>query len=152
MIAAADRVEITDDETLGKAGDLVKMHRAAQHHIDEAHRTVKAPYLAGGRAVDAEKNTLIGKLEPAQRLVQGRMNEFTARRAAEQRAEQERVAAEQRAAADRAAQAERERERAEREAAAAAEAAANAQDAEAVEAARIAKEIADEAPSQRTRP
>lgn len=104
MIAAADRVVIESDETLGRAGDLAKMYRAAANHIDETHQAVKAPYLAGGRAVDAQKNALRTRLDEAGRRVSASMNAFVAQRAAEQRAEQERIAAEQRAAAEVAAQ------------------------------------------------
>lgn len=116
FIGAADRAVATDDETLGKCGDLVKSYRACLSHINITHKTVKEPHLLAGRLVDAEKNALTEKVEAAKRKVEGIGDAFTAKRDAERRAEQERIAAEQRAAAERAAAAERERERAEAEA------------------------------------
>lgn len=116
-IDAADRVVVNDDDSLGRAGDLVNIYRAALKHIDATHKTVKQPYLDGGRMVDAEKNALIGDIETAKRKVEGIANTFVAKREAEARAERERIAAEERAAAERAAAAERERQRAEQEAA-----------------------------------
>lgn len=88
MIDAAERVEVANDETLGKAGDLIKMYRAAEGHINETHKAVKEPYLRGGRAVDAEKNSLINRIQPARDKVQGRMNEYAMRAAALAPAEQ----------------------------------------------------------------
>lgn len=116
MLAAKDRVEVEDDDSLGRAGDLIKLYRAAGQHIDQAHTVVKRPYLEAGRAADAEKNRLKEPLGEATRAVNDKMNAFLAKREAEARAERERIAAEQRAAAERAAAAERERARAEEEA------------------------------------
>lgn len=113
MIAAKDRVAIDDEDSLGRAGDLIKMYRKAGQHIDQAHTEVKRPYLEAGRAADAEKNRLKEPLSAAANDVTGKMNAFLAKREAEARAERERIAAEQRAAAERAAAAERERQRAE---------------------------------------
>ena len=104
-LAAVDRIEVTDDDTLGKAGDMIKLYRAIANHISDAHRDVKAPYLESGRAVDAEKKRLLGPVEDARDRVQRQMNEFMAKRAAEERAERERIAAEERARAAEAAEA-----------------------------------------------
>lgn len=144
-LSAVDRVEVVDDETLGRAGDLVNIYRACLKHIDATHKTVKQPYLDGGRMVDAEKNALIGPIEDAKRRVEAAGNAFTAKREAELRAERERRAAEERAAAERAAAAERERQRAEQEAADAARNAASDEErqtaaARAAEAAQAAEE------------
>lgn len=105
ILAASKRVAVTDDETLGKAGDLIKIIRAAGDHVTVTHKTVKQPYLDGGRAADAEKNALLGNLEDARSSVNGLMNEFMSRRAAAERAERERREAEERAAAQAAAEA-----------------------------------------------
>lgn len=118
-IEAVERAEVSDEETLGKAGDLDKILRHCDSHIAETHKAVKQPYLDGGRAVDAEKNRLTGPLTDARHKLRDRMNGFMAEREAKHRAEQARIAAEQRAAQEAA-------ERAEREARAAEEAAARA--------------------------
>lgn len=115
-IAAADRATATDDETLGRCGDLVKGYRACLAHIDATHRTVKEPYLKGGRLVDAERKALAERVEEAKRRVEKIGDDFVAKRDAERKAEQERIAAEQRAAAEKAAEAERQRLAAEAEA------------------------------------
>jgi hypothetical protein len=147
-VDAAGRAKAVDDETLGRCGDLVNVYRAMLKHIDATHKTVKEPYLQGGRIVDAEKKALAERVEGAKRQVEAVGNAYAAKRAAEQRAEQERIAAEQRAAAERAAAAERERERAEREAALAQQQAANAEERAAADyRARKAAEAAEEAMS-----
>lgn len=134
-IAAVDRANVTDEETLGKAGDLEKILRACDGHISETHKAVKQPYLDGGRAADAEKNRLIAPISDARLKLKDRMNGFMAQREAERRAEQARIAAEQRAAQEAADRAAREAHEAEEAAQRAAAAATN--DAER-EAARIA--------------
>ena len=143
MIASVDRASATDDETLGRCGTLAKMLRAAVSHVESTHKVVKEPYLLGGRAVDAEKNRLVGILSPAQAKLQDKMNAFMAEREAKRRAEEARRAAEQRAAAEAAAKAEREAREAEQAAARAAAEAASDEDREAAE--RAAAVAADEA-------
>lgn len=133
LIGAAERAEATDDETLGKCGDLVKGYRACLSHIDQVHKAVKEPYLKGGRLVDAERKVLAERVEAAKRKVEGIGNAFVADRDAKRRAEEKRIAAEQRAAAERAAEAERERERAEADARRAAENAASEEERRAAE-------------------
>lgn len=125
LVDSADRAVAEDDATLGKCGDLVRGYRALLSHIAATHKTVKQPYLDGGRAADAEKNELVEKVEAAKRKVEGIGDAFVAKRAAAERAERERIAAEQRAAAERAAEAERKREAAEAEARRAAQEAKN---------------------------
>jgi hypothetical protein len=115
-VDAAERVVVDDEESLGRAGDLINIYRKLLKHIDATHKAVKQPYLDGGRLVDAEKNGLIGKVEDAKRSVEGIGNAFVAERDARLRAERAAREAEEREAAARAAAAERERERAEREA------------------------------------
>lgn len=134
-----------DEETLGKAGDLDKILRACDGHISDTHKTVKQPYLDGGRAVDAEKNRLVHPITEARSKLRDGMNAFMAKREAARRAEEARIAAEQRAAQERAQAAEAERRRAEEAAAAAARDAEQAKrdgDAEALEAARLAEQNA----------
>lgn len=148
--AGAGRVRVTNDEEYGRAGEFIKIMRGAAGHINDAHKAAKEPYLEGGRAVDAAKNVLIARLDDAKAKVQPLMNEYAARKDAEERAERARIAAEQRAAADRAAAAERERQQAEADARRAAAEATNAEEraaaqARADEAARIADEAMEAA-------
>ena len=146
IIGAVDRVKITDDASLGRAGDLDNLMRAADAHVTKTHVAVKAPYLAGGRLVDDQKNTMLARLAGPRSVLKAAMNEFVAEREARMRAERERIAAESRAAAARALAAEREREQAEREAAKAMRDAANAEEREAaLERARLAEIAAEEA-------
>lgn len=106
MIEAVARVEVTDDVTLGRAGDFVKMLRQAGQHVDAAHKAAKEPYLKAGRAVDEEKNALSLRLASARAEVETRANTFLAQRQAEERAEREKQAAEARRQAEDAAAAE----------------------------------------------
>lgn len=112
FITAVDRAEVTDDETLGKAGDLDKMLRAAEQHVNEVHEKVKRPYLDAGRAADAEKKGFIGRISNGRFKLRDMMNGYMAKREAERRAEEARIAAEQRKAAEEAAAAERARQEA----------------------------------------
>lgn len=137
-IAAVDRANVTDDVTLGQAGDLDKILRACESHIADTHKIVKQPYLDSGRAVDAEKNRLTAKVSEAREKLKNVMNIFMADREAKRRAEQQRIEAEQRAAAEAAAAAERARIQAEEDAAAAARRAAEAESQEEREAANAA--------------
>lgn len=109
-IAAVGRAKVTDDETLGRAGDLDKVLRAAGQHIDATHKTVKQPYLDGGRACDAEKNRLAGPLAEARATLASQMNGYMAEREAARRAAEAERLAEERRQAELAAQAERERQ------------------------------------------
>lgn len=101
--ASSERVKVTDDDTLGRAGDLVKMIRAAVKHVNDTHSAVKAPYLAAGRTVDAEKNALNERLETAKRTAEKPMNAYVADQAAKRRAEEARLREEQRRQAEEAA-------------------------------------------------
>ncbi len=109
LVEAAERAKATDDETLGRCGDLVKSYRAVIAHVEATHKAVKAPYLEGGRLVDAERKAMLEPVERAKAKVEAIGNAYVAKRDAEARAERERVLAEQRAAAEAAARAERER-------------------------------------------
>jgi hypothetical protein len=105
-VAAVDRAEVVDDETLRNAGDLAKILRACEAYVAEVHKAVKEPHLARSRACDAEKNALTSKITVARSRLADVMNAFMAKREAERRAEEMRRAAEARAAAEAAAKAE----------------------------------------------
>ena len=161
LVDAAERAKAEDDETLGRCGDLVKSYRAIIAHVEATHKAVKAPYLEGGRLVDAERKAMLAPVEAAKAKVEAIGNAYVAKREAEAKAERARIEAEQRAAAEAAARAERERIEAEQ---AAARAAADAESEEereaaasaAAEAARCAEEaqraaaLAPAAPAERT--
>ena len=161
LVDAAERAKAEDDETLGRCGDLVKSYRAIIAHVEATHKAVKAPYLEGGRLVDAERKAMLAPVEAAKAKVEAIGNAYVAKREAEAKAERARIEAEQRAAAEAAARAERERIEAEQ---AAARAAADAESEEereaaasaAAEAARRAEEaqraaaLAPAAPAERT--
>lgn len=134
LIAAADRAKASDDETLGKCGDLVNAYRQCGDHVTKIHKAVKAPHREAGLLIDAEKNALTDRLNEAIARVRSVGDAFVADRDAKIKAERDRIAAEQRAAAERSAAAERERERAEREAAQEIANAANEQDRQAAQA------------------
>jgi hypothetical protein len=145
-LGAVARVVVTNDEQLGKAGNLVKIIRAAIQHVEGVHVAVKAPYLLGGRLVDAEKNALFGRLSAAKVKVEGIANVYLAKKAADEKAERDRIEAEQRAAAALAAQAERDRVAAEQAAAKAVEEATNKEERDAaLDRAAEAREIAAQA-------
>lgn len=76
LVASADRAVAVDEDSLGKCGELVKQIRAADGVVSSTHETVKAPYLAAGRAVDAAKNELVTQLAAAKKLVEGKQNTF----------------------------------------------------------------------------
>lgn len=112
-IEAVSRAVVTDDETLGKAGDLAKILRACEAYVTDVHKSVKEPHLARGRACDAEKNALTSKITAARASLSDVMNSYMAKVEAERRAEEQRKAAIARAAAEEAARAEREAREAE---------------------------------------
>lgn len=93
LLDAATRANAVDDDTAGRCGELVKQMRAAMKVVEDAHATIKAPYLAAGRAIDSAKNELVGKLDDAKRGVEAKqstyLREQEAIRAAEARRQRE---------------------------------------------------------------
>lgn len=112
---SAERCAVVDQDTAGKAGDLVKQVRAMMSLVTETHKTVKEPYLNAGRAVDEAKKVLESRLDAIKRKVEAKQTTFLreeeARRETERRrlqaiADQEardRAEADRKAAAERAA-------------------------------------------------
>lgn len=113
FIAAVDRAHVTDDDTLGRAGDLDKMLRAADAHVVEVHKAVKQPYLDGGRAADAERKAITDRIAGARFTLKDGMNAFVAQREAERRAREAARAVEERRLAEEARAAELARQEAE---------------------------------------
>lgn len=115
LVAGAGRCEVTDAETAGKAGDLVKSIRFMTNAIADAHQSVKEPYLKATRAVDALKNSHTARLDAAKRNVEAKQTEFLRAEQARRDAERREAEARAREEAERAAEAERQRIAAEME-------------------------------------
>lgn len=109
LAAAAERCAVTDAETAGKAGDLVKSIRAMSGAVADAHKTVKQPYLDAGRVADQMKNGLTVKLDAAKRTVEGKQTEFLRAEEAKREAARREAQAEAQRQAEAAAEAERKR-------------------------------------------
>lgn len=92
---AVDRADATDDETFGKCGEVVKNLRLAEQHVASVHKSVKEPYLQGGRLVDAEKNKLADRIAAGRSKVEAKMNGYAAQKRAREM-EAQRVADEER--------------------------------------------------------
>jgi hypothetical protein len=113
LAGAAERCAVVDQDTAGKAGDLVKQIRAMMGLVIETHKTVKEPYLNAGRAVDEAKKALEGRLDTMKRKVEAKQNQFIREEEARRTAEQRRLQAiadqqaREREEADRKAEAER---------------------------------------------
>jgi hypothetical protein len=76
LTASADRATATDDDSLGRCGELVKQIRAATKVIEDTHKTTKQPYLDAGRVVDEMKNGLVGPLNAAKTKVEAKQNQY----------------------------------------------------------------------------
>jgi hypothetical protein len=107
LLASAARAPevVSDDETAGKVGDLIKLLTTAMKSAETARVGAKEPYLEAGRAVDGfYKTAILEPLERAKHIVQVRLaiflkqKEAAARRAAEELAQREREEAERLAA------------------------------------------------------
>jgi hypothetical protein len=81
---AVDRAKCTNDDELGLCGEVVKNLRRAEQHVDATHKTVKQPYLDGGRLVDAEKNRLFGRIRAGRDKVQALQDEYNAEKRREE--------------------------------------------------------------------
>lgn len=89
----ADRAKCVDQDTYERCGKLAKKLRAMEQHVDATHTVVKAPYLQGGRMVDAERNALLGRIKAARDRVQAQMDSYLeAERKKQREAELERQA------------------------------------------------------------
>jgi hypothetical protein len=95
-LGSVHRAKCTDEETLGKCGDLAKALRACQSLVDATHVTVKKPYLDAGRVVDSEKNGLTARIGAGRILVQGLMDGYANEQLAIRRKAEATAAAERR--------------------------------------------------------
>lgn len=86
--ASVNRVLVDDDDSLGRAAEFVRSLRDAAKVVNDAHAKAKAPYLAGGRAVDDARNAINSRLDRMKAEVTDRSNRYIARREAAERARQ----------------------------------------------------------------
>jgi len=111
LIAAVDRVpEIDDDETLGKAGDLVKQVSACAKTLEASRVAEKEPFLQAGREVDGVFNGVKDRLEKGKTAVLKKQTAYLNEKARKERDERE---AEERRLAEQARRADEERRKAE---------------------------------------
>ena len=113
--AAAVRVEITDEVMAGKSADVIKSIRAMKAAVEDAHKTVKAPYWEAGKVADSLKNNLVFDLDAAMKILGAKQTEFLRQEQARREAEQRQREMEARREAEAAAEAERQRLAAEAE-------------------------------------
>lgn len=73
---AVHRARCVDEDTLGKCGELVKKLRAAEGLVEATHRVAKAPYLIGGKLVDAEKNAFFARIGAGKYAVEELQREY----------------------------------------------------------------------------
>lgn len=90
LLAAAERAAVVDTESAARAADLVKMIRVASTKLDDAHREVKAPYLAAGRVVDGLRADVNATLDRAKRTIDQKLNQFVAEERAKAETERRR--------------------------------------------------------------
>jgi hypothetical protein len=82
-------------ETAAKFGDLMKIISTVIGKIEAHHATVKAPYLAATRAIDAKKRNLVDDLGELRAQANGALNTYLAEQRRLQAVEAARIAAEQ---------------------------------------------------------
>ena len=76
LIGASERATATSEETMGRCGQTIIQIRAAMKKVEDAHTTAKAPYLEGGRVVDAAKKELLNPLEEAKKRIEGKQEGY----------------------------------------------------------------------------
>jgi hypothetical protein len=109
LIGSAERAFVDDEESAGRAAELIRQMGAAEKIVDEERKKVKEPYLTAGRRIDETARTLIHRLSQAKVEVRRMTEDFMRKREAELAAERRRIEDQQRRdreAAERAAAAE----------------------------------------------
>lgn len=92
--------EITDDETAGKATDIIKMINGARSALETARKDRKKPFLDGGRMVDSFFDDPMAKLDLAKAKANKPLEQWIKKKADEERRRRELEAAELRAKAE----------------------------------------------------
>ena len=105
LMEAVERApkKIDDDETQAKVADLVLLLQKCIKAGKEAHKKEKAPYLDGGRIVDATFKQATDVLDQAKKLLERRMSDYAGRKAAAERRAAEEEARKRREEAEKAA-------------------------------------------------
>lgn len=111
--AAQRATEVTDEPSCARAAEILVQAKGAQKAIDKNREAAKAPYLASGRAIDAEFKELMGSLSGIIERLTTEVNTFEDNR---RREEEERQRQHEKEVADRERQ-QREAEEAQRKAA-----------------------------------
>ena len=91
LIGAAERCEVTDDDTAAKATLLARMMKDQAKLIDTARVARKEPFLVAGRDVDAHFKTLVGPVETASSKVISLIDAYRRKKEAEAAAERRRI-------------------------------------------------------------
>lgn len=92
---------ITDDETQGKVGDLIKMMGACIKKTEVARVSEKEPFLQAGREVDGFFKGVTDPLEKGKRNLESRVTTYLRAKADEERRRREEEEARAREEADR---------------------------------------------------
>lgn len=58
LLAQAGRAEITDAELFASGGDLIKIAATHGNRVEDARKKLKAPFLAVGKFIDAQYNSV----------------------------------------------------------------------------------------------
>ncbi len=111
LVAQTERMEIKNDEDLGKAGDLVKLITNRKKKSEEARTALVKPLNDHVKFINDQFRPVNTKLDDAKRNAQGKMNEYVqwVEKQRKEREAEERRAAEEKAL-EAAAQAEAEGE------------------------------------------
>jgi hypothetical protein len=106
LLEAAKRAPTTidSDETAGKMGDFSKQISACLKNAEGARVAEKEPHLAAGRTVDGWFKTLADPLDKAKTAIGRVLTDYLRVKEAAERAERERIAREEREAAAKAAE------------------------------------------------
>lgn len=107
---AVQRAKCETEEEFARCGVLIKSLRAATQLVDQVHKEQKAPHLEAGRLVDAQKNSLLARInagsfavadmQKAYAVEQDRLAEVERQRIADLQAIEDARVAEEQAKAD----------------------------------------------------
>lgn len=73
---SVDRAKCEDEATFKLCGELIKALRSATQLVDYVHKGVKQPYLDAGRLCDAQKNSLLARINEGRDVVQRMMDDY----------------------------------------------------------------------------
>lgn len=76
LSGASERATCTSEETFSRCSMTVNQIRQATKLVEAAHVSAKAPYLEGGRVVDAAKNELCSMLTAARSAIEAKQQAY----------------------------------------------------------------------------